>query len=50
MYWKKENEMQRKDYIEEGSPVLKIQNIKPFEIILKKMDLRKQWKALSRIS
>jgi type I restriction enzyme, S subunit len=32
------SELQRKDYIGEGVPVLKIQNIKPFEITLKKMD------------
>lgn len=32
------SELQRKDYITEGVPVLKIQNIKPFAIELKKMD------------
>jgi type I restriction enzyme, S subunit len=32
------SELQRKDYISEGSPVLKIQNIKPFAIELKRMD------------
>jgi hypothetical protein len=32
------SELQRKDYIEEGIPVLKIQNIKPFAVELKKMD------------
>ncbi len=32
------SELQRKDYITEGVPVLKIQNIKPFEVVLKKMD------------
>jgi type I restriction enzyme S subunit len=32
------SELQRKDYITEGVPVLKIQNIKPFGIELKKMD------------
>jgi type I restriction enzyme, S subunit len=32
------SELQRKDYITEGVPVLKIQNVKPFAIELKKMD------------
>jgi type I restriction enzyme S subunit len=32
------SELQRKDYIDAGIPVLKIQNIKPFAIELKKMD------------
>jgi type I restriction enzyme S subunit len=32
------SELQRKDYIDEGIPVLKIQNVKPFAIELKKMD------------
>jgi len=32
------SELQRRDYIEEGVPVLKIQNVKPFAIELKKMD------------
>ncbi len=32
------SELQRKDYITDGVPVLKIQNIKPFAIELKKMD------------
>ena len=32
------SELQRKDYITQGMPVLKIQNIKPFVIELKKMD------------
>ncbi len=32
------SELQRKDYITEGIPVLKIQNIKPFTVELKKMD------------
>jgi type I restriction enzyme S subunit len=32
------SELQRKDYITEGIPVLKIQNVKPFAIELKKMD------------
>lgn len=32
------SELQRKDYITEGIPVLKIQNIRPFAIELKKMD------------
>jgi len=30
--------MKRSDYITEGIPVLKIQNIKPFNIVIKKMD------------
>ena len=30
--------LKRLDYIDDGIPVLKIQNIKPFEIIIKKMD------------
>ncbi len=30
--------MQRSDYIDKGIPVLKIQNIKPFQITIKKMD------------
>ncbi|MEQ1882515.1 MAG: restriction endonuclease subunit S [Burkholderiales bacterium] len=32
------SELQRKDYITEGVPVLKIQNVKPFAIELKRMD------------
>lgn len=32
------SELQRKDYIDEGIPVLKIQNVKPFAVELKKMD------------
>lgn len=32
------SELQRKDYVTKGVPVLKIQNIKPFAIELKKMD------------
>ena len=32
------SELKSDDYIESGIPVLKIQNIKPFNIILKKMD------------
>ncbi|MEI2678419.1 MAG: restriction endonuclease subunit S [Burkholderiaceae bacterium] len=32
------SELQRKDYITDGVPVLKIQNVHPFEIELKKMD------------
>jgi type I restriction enzyme S subunit len=32
------SELQRKDYITKGVPVLKIQNVKPFTIELKKMD------------
>jgi len=32
------SELQRKDYIARGVPVLKIQNVKPFSIELKKMD------------
>jgi type I restriction enzyme S subunit len=32
------SELQRKDYITKGIPVLKIQNVKPFTIELKKMD------------
>jgi type I restriction enzyme S subunit len=32
------SELQRKDYIGQGIPVLKIQNIKPFAIEMKKMD------------
>lgn len=32
------SELQRKDYIASGVPVLKIQNVKPFVIELKKMD------------
>ena len=32
------SELKRKDYITEGVPVLKIQNIKPFIIELKNMD------------
>jgi type I restriction enzyme S subunit len=32
------SELQRKDYITDGVPVLKIQNVKPFAIELKKMD------------
>jgi|CXWL01.1.fsa_nt_gi type I restriction enzyme S subunit len=32
------SELQRKDYITKGVPVLKIQNVKPFAIELKKMD------------
>jgi type I restriction enzyme S subunit len=32
------SELQRKDYITQGVPVLKIQNVKPFGIELKKMD------------
>ncbi|MBK6555836.1 MAG: restriction endonuclease subunit S [Comamonadaceae bacterium] len=32
------SELQRKDYITEGAPVLKIQNVKPFAVELKKMD------------
>lgn len=32
------SELQRKDYVTEGNPVLKIQNVKPFAIELKKMD------------
>ncbi len=32
------SELQRKDYLDKGFPVLKIQNIKPFKIHLKKMD------------
>jgi type I restriction enzyme S subunit len=32
------SELQRKDYITKGIPVLKIQNVKPFAIELKKMD------------
>jgi type I restriction enzyme S subunit len=32
------SELKRTDYIEEGVPVLKIQNVKPFAVELKKMD------------
>jgi type I restriction enzyme S subunit len=32
------SELQRRDYLEEGIPVLKIQNIKPFAVEIKKMD------------
>jgi len=32
------SELQRKDYLTEGVPVLKIQNVKPFAIEIKKMD------------
>lgn len=32
------SELQRKDYIDEGIPVLKIQNVKPFAVEFKKMD------------
>lgn len=32
------SELQRKDYVTEGVPVLKIQNVKPFAIELKRMD------------
>lgn len=32
------SELQRKDYLTKGVPVLKIQNVKPFAIELKKMD------------
>jgi type I restriction enzyme S subunit len=32
------SELQRRDYVSEGIPVLKIQNVKPFAIELKKMD------------
>lgn len=32
------SELQRKDYLTEGFPVLKIQNVRPFGILLKKMD------------
>lgn len=32
------SELQRRDYITDGIPVLKIQNVKPFAIELKKMD------------
>jgi type I restriction enzyme S subunit len=32
------SDLQRKDYLDDGIPVLKIQNIKPFVIELKKMD------------
>jgi len=32
------SELQRRDYLSEGVPVLKIQNVKPFAIELKKMD------------
>lgn len=32
------SELQRKDYLAQGVPVLKIQNVKPFAIELKKMD------------
>jgi type I restriction enzyme, S subunit len=32
------SELQRKDYIDEGVPVLKIQNVKPFAVEFKKMD------------
>ena len=32
------SELQRKDYLTEGLPVLKIQNVKPFAVELKKMD------------
>ncbi len=32
------SELQRKDYIPDGIPVLKIQNIKPYAVELKKMD------------
>ena len=32
------SELQRKDYISEGMPVLKIQNIKPFAVEVKRMD------------
>lgn len=32
------SDLQRKDYLSKGVPVLKIQNIKPFKIEEKKMD------------
>jgi len=37
--------LKRKDYTSQGTPVLKIQNIKPFKIILKKMDFVSEQKA-----
>jgi type I restriction enzyme S subunit len=40
------SELKRDDYIASGVPVLKIQNIKPFEIILKKMDFISEKKFL----
>ena len=46
------SDLQRKDYLTEGIPVLKIQNVKPFSIILKKMDYisDKKYEELKRHS
>lgn len=37
--------LKREHYISNGTPVLKIQNIKPFQIVLKKMDFVSEQKA-----
>jgi type I restriction enzyme S subunit len=44
--------MKRSDYTTEGIPVLKIQNVKPFKIIVKKMDYvsKKKYEELQRHS
>ena len=46
------SDLKRSDYVSEGLPVLKIQNIKPFKIVLKKMDYvsNKKYSELTRHS